>query len=322
MPADDRISPQSSHEQANGAPACTTFNEQTSVAWVGVGNTRLNVKANPSDKVTLPETGTGIALATFRTRLQLAWAGTDDNSTLNLISSPDGVAFDPKDKVTLWGNSVGGGPSAVEFSGRLILSWSTRSSIRNEQTLNFISSADGRSFDQPFVIPETSSSSPAMAVFQNRLYLAWCGTDDRASINVMSSADGRRFDFRHPEILADSSSTQPALCVLGAELFLAWRGRDAGKSLNVMSTPDGNAFGNKRTYPYGSLFSPALARAARSVSTTTTIYLPVSGQGGGIGGVEKVTTTTVTPFQFLTLAWTANDEAQNLYSADLAGIPS
>jgi hypothetical protein len=285
MAAYDRIEPQIfGGERANGSPACTTFNEQVSVAWVGMGNTRLNVQAFGKSKVILPETGRGVGLTTFRTRLQLTWAGTDDNSSLNVISSPDGVTFDPDDKTTLWDISVGGGPSAVEFNGHLYLSWSARSSLREEQTLQIISSADGRSFTQPVTLPETSAGAPAMAVFQNRLYIAWCGTDARTSLNVMSSADGELFDFRHPDILVDTSSTHPALCALDSELFLAWRGRDDGKSLNIMSTRDGQMFQNKRTYPYGSLFSPALARSLWNVSSHGTTYTYVPTGGGGYPG--------------------------------------
>jgi len=319
MPAYDSISPLPSGERAIQNPACTTFNEQTSTAWIGLDG-RLNVVAIPHAKVTLDETGRCVGLTTFRTRLQLAWAGTDNDSTLNVISSPDGVTFDPKDKIVLWGNHVGGGTSAVEFNGRLLLSWSTPSPIGSEQSLNFISSADGRSFDPPWTIPETSPSPPAMAVFQDRLYLAWRGTDDNESLNVMSSADGRNFDFRHPDIWGDSSPYQPALCILGGELYLAWRGRDDRKSLNVMSTRDGTTFGNKRTYPYGSFFAPALARSVRKKSMTTTTWGSFGGNDGGIGGVTKYTTTTESDFQFLTLAWTANDEFQNLYFAELAEV--
>ena len=321
MPAIAHISPQPSHEETLSSPACTTFNEQTSIAWASRADRHLKVKANYlGPTVTLPETGTGVALTTFRTRLQLAWTGTDANNTINLISSPDGVTFDSRDKVTLWGNA-GRGPSAVEFNGRLILSWSTISPIPDQQALNFISSADGKSFDLPYTIPETSPSAPAMAVFRDRLYLAWCGTDDGGSLNVMSSADGRQFDFRHPKILADSSSTHPALCVLGDELYLVWRGRDDWKKLNVLSTRDGTEFTNRQTYQYGSLFSPALARALRKVGTETTTYLPSLGPGGQpSGGWTTQTSTTYAFYQFLILAWTANDNVQNLYTADLASI--
>ncbi|MCT7979829.1 hypothetical protein, partial [Laspinema olomoucense] len=61
-------------------------------------------------------------------------------------------------------------------------------------SLNLISSADGVNFENKITLPETSFTAPALAVFDNRLYLAWTGTDESHSLNLISSADGVNFE--------------------------------------------------------------------------------------------------------------------------------
>jgi hypothetical protein len=145
------------------------------------------------------------------------------------------------------------------------------------------------------VLAETSRGAPAIAHFQGRLYIAWCGTNPDENLNLMSSADGSKFDNK--VTLGESSSMGPALAVWADRLYMAWRGKDDAHSLNVISSADGKNFDQKMTFPYGTLFSPSL----------------IFGPGPTYGSANV---------QFsLWLLWTADDPQRHLYMMPVVSDP-
>lgn len=58
-------------------------------------------------------------------------------------------------------------------------------------------------------LPEFSTVSPAVAVFNRKLFVAWTGTDDRRQLNIMSSDFGT--NFGNKKTLQASSTAAPAL---------------------------------------------------------------------------------------------------------------
>jgi hypothetical protein len=73
----------------------------------------------------------------------------------------------------------------------------------------------------------SSQTGPALVSHAGRLWLAWAGTDRR--INIMSSADGVRFDQKFT--LDERTGVQPSLAVHGGRLVVAWAG--GGDRINV-----------------------------------------------------------------------------------------
>jgi hypothetical protein len=88
-------------------------------------------------------------------------------------------------------------------------------------------------------LPEFSTVSPAVAVFNRKLFVAWIGTNDRRQLNIMSSTDG--LNFGNKFILGESSHFRPALTSAftgpdesNGKLFRAWTGTE--KTLQASST--------------------------------------------------------------------------------------
>jgi hypothetical protein len=81
---------------------------------------------------------------------------------------------------------------------------------------------------------ESSYSAPAIATFNNHLYIAWRGTDDHINVEDLTTQAKRT--------LTETTSATPALAVYNNRLVISWTGTDAGHHLNVESASDGLNF--------------------------------------------------------------------------------
>jgi len=106
-------------------------------------------------------------------------------------------------------------------------------------------------------LEEYSSTTPALAVFNNRLYTAWAGRDAENRINIMMSPPNPASYVKFT--LEEYSSTAPALVVFNNRLYLAWTGKDYDRRLNLLSSTDGVSFSNKVLFAESSYGAPALA---------------------------------------------------------------
>jgi len=176
-------------------------------------------------------------------------------------------------------------------------------------------------------LAETSESGPALTTFNDRLYIAWAGTDGR--LNVMSSSDGVNFSGK--VTLSEFSFVAPALTLFQGRLTIAWTGTDG--RLNIMSSSDGINFGDKVTLEETSNAAPALVTAALvDLPLPGRLYLGWTGTDGrlnvmssldGVNFESKVTledTSNVAPVlkDFtgrLYIAWTGTDGRLNVMSS-------
>jgi hypothetical protein len=251
------------------APAVTTFNGQTAIAWTA---TNLGHQVNVSllqtgqSLLTLPnfnivsltgQSNQAPALTTFGGRLYVAWTGLD--SRLNMASSADGVHFSTP---VTFNTFSGSSPALAAFNGRLYLGWTGF-----DGRINLASSPDGARFDRAEVFAQTSfkpvviakintqmEMAPALASFDGRLWLAWTGSDPQHHLNSMSSADG--MTFSQLTTYPATSEDAPALVVQHGtspnqpdRLVLGWTGV-GNKLLNVASTTvNAPVFSNAMTLP-------------------------------------------------------------------------
>lgn len=118
------------------------------------------------------------------------------------------------------------------------------------------SSPDGVTFDQhtPYAAPGPSQiligGSPTLAVFRDRLYVAFKAADGLA-LWVNSSADGMNFDQHTPyagqgpnQILIGS---RPAMAGFKDRLYIAFKAAD-GPALWINSSADGVNFDRRTAY--------------------------------------------------------------------------
>ena len=235
------------------------------------------------------------AAAMFHDQLYLAWTGEGDHN-LNVIASTDGQNF--ANRVTLDGSRPGapnetseGSPALAVFNDRLYLAWTGE----GDHNLNIISTNNGQDFgnkvtldgSRPGVPNETSEESPALAVFNNRLYLAWTGQGGH-NLNIISSDNGQdfanpvTFDGSRPGAPNETSEGSPALAVFHDRLYVGWIG-EGDHNPNMMSSDNGQDFANPVALDGSrpgvpnetSEGSPALTADQDS------LYIAWPGQGGG-----------------------------------------
>jgi len=189
-----------------------------SMRWNGGESTsgRPGSGTQPPQKTVLDETSRKApALAWCKSRLYLAWTGTDHR--LNLASSPEGKEFAWTRTYQATSNVA---PAMTVFKGKLHLAWTG-----TDGRLNLAWSPDGEHFARKRVLPETSSAAPALTTDRNRLCLAWTGTDRR--LNRLYSPYS---DHSVKHLLQEMSDVAPAACALG---IIAWTGTD--QRLNVLN---------------------------------------------------------------------------------------
>jgi hypothetical protein len=116
--------------------------------------------------------------------------------------------------------------------------------------MNVESSTDGMTFSNKVTLSDTGGfTSPSLAAFDGRLYLAYTGTDAR--LNIESSADGLKFGSK--VTLNQISGAAPALTVeepaikgRPACLVIGWTDYYSSK-LNCMTSTNGQQFGGLMT---------------------------------------------------------------------------
>jgi len=214
---------------------------------------------------------------------------------------------------------------------------------------------DGLTYSNPVVrLPESSTMRPAVLLYNNNhigtlpptlIVLAWTGTDQNHSLNVMFDVLG----VRQKLILQDNSLSSPALAYFNGQVWLAWTGTDPGHSLNVMAMgPDGVTPGAKtilrgdgfssRSGPslredrpdnlllltWTVLSSPAYIDLAQSSDGVTwaTSFSPPPPQTSNTGP-DVMSIPTGQPTDYWT--WTGTDDAHSLniaYTSTLASWPA
>ncbi len=117
------------------------------------------------------------------------------------------------------------------------------------------------------VLNDTAVGSPALAVFNGKLYLAWTGTDGNHTLNI-AQLDGSGTNIVTQRTVGGNRSfTGPALAAFNGQLYLAWTGSvGSGENLNIAASSDGLNFpvqklvGNNHSFT-----SPALAASANAL---------------------------------------------------------
>lgn len=173
----------------------------------------------------------GPGLAFGDNKLFLAWTGTDQNHSLNVISSSDGITF--SNKVTL-GETSGAGPALV-FLNRLYLLW--RGTDQNH-SLNIMQSTDGVNFTNKITLSDSSDFHPGLNVGINgSFYLPWTGRDTSHSLNILHNVEFSTSptNLKFKQTFSESSVAGLTVAPLedGHELFMAWTGGDSLHHLNV-----------------------------------------------------------------------------------------
>jgi hypothetical protein len=142
--------------------------------------------------------------------------------------------------VTTFTDTTLAAPTLARFQGKTFIAWSG-TGVGSLNVAIVVKSGSGYKLTSKVTLGVDLSPgrSPALAVFNGRLYLAW--SDLHGNLNVISSPDG--VHFGNKITLGDTSPAGPALAAVNRRLYLAWTGTDG--HLNFESTTNGMTFGNK-----------------------------------------------------------------------------
>lgn len=200
------------------------------------------------------------------------------------------------------------GPALSFFNDRLFLAWT---GTDKKSSLNIESSQPGGSgsqldFGQKVTLGEFSSNGPALAVFNDRIYLAWVGTDGGHSLNLVSSADGQNFDQKVG--FAQGSQYSPALAVFDNRLYIAWTANDADGQFNVASSADGQAFGPPVQLQYTAASTKIFTGPALAVFNDA-LYIAWGGVENGGAALPNVLSST--DGQKFALGWVSPPAVDN-----------
>ncbi len=177
------------HDTSNTSPALACDSTNLYLAWTGTdGN--LNV-ANSSNGVNWntpaslhpmhESSGTGPWLTLSGGVLYLVWTGTDNR--LNVISSTAWPTF--ANKVTL--SETSDHRAAMIQNGPFYVAWAGRNSDHN---LNLQLSQNGAfQSDYKATYDDASENGLALALFRQRVYVSWTGTDGRLNLAVLSPGE-------------------------------------------------------------------------------------------------------------------------------------
>ena len=98
-------------------------------------------------------------------------------------------------------------------------------------------------------------SAPAIAGFNDKIYMAFVNGSSGERIAITSSTDGGA-TFGNLVELPDKTSTTAALATFDGRLYIAWLGTSKPHQLNVESSADGVNWGDKVTLPETSIAGP------------------------------------------------------------------
>jgi len=113
-----------------------------------------------------------------------------------------------------------------------------------------------------------ASAGPALAVFNNQLYMAFIGTDSNETLNIASSSDGLHWGAAS-QLGTNHSFDQPGLAAFNGQLYMAWTTSvGTGSKLAIASSTDGVHFAPAIVLP---TFTSAHGVALTAVGAT--LYL-------------------------------------------------
>ncbi|MFO0845278.1 MAG: hypothetical protein U0797_23325 [Gemmataceae bacterium] len=149
------------------------------------------------------------------------------------------------------GETAFGSPSMVEFKGKQFLFWSGTDTAHRLNMMPY----QGGAWGKKVTLSESSRSGVAVAVYKDKLYVAWSGMSDYR-LRVMAF-DGTKWSAT--TVLGETTGSRPALAVHNNQLVLAWTGTNVQSNINLLVSSDGQRWTGKRTLKESAVDGPALA---------------------------------------------------------------
>jgi hypothetical protein len=118
------------------------------------------------------------------------------------------------------------------------------------------STADGTNWSNAAAIQQSSKFAPSLAVFNDRLYVAFVANNPGNGVLVCSTADGT--SWTDNTNIQQASKFAPSLAVFNNRLYVAFIANNSGNAVLVCSTPDGTNWTDNTNIQQTSQFAPSL----------------------------------------------------------------
>ncbi|GAA2838227.1 glycoside hydrolase family protein [Crossiella cryophila] len=180
---------------------------------------------------------TAPAITSFKGNRFTAWQGTDGKLYGSLAGSR---GWAPKVLIDGGTGGVGFGPTAIEFNGKLVVSWKKRG--RGEVPVQAHAvSTDGITWTTAIAHQQTPGvrtfDAPALAVFNGSLYALHRGEDQQ--LYRTTSTDGLTWTAPVHTLAGNMTNQRPGMAVHNGKLYVAWHGHDSNPRAYLASSVDG-----------------------------------------------------------------------------------
>ncbi|MCK2241416.1 MULTISPECIES: hypothetical protein [unclassified Crossiella] len=177
------------------------------------------------------------AITSFKGNQFTVWQGTDGKLYGSLANSR---GWAPKVLIDDGAGVVGFGPTAIEFNGKLVVSWKKRG--RGEVPVQTHAvSTDGITWTSSVAHQQTPGvrtfDAPALAVFNGSLYALHRGEDQQ--LYRTTSTDGLTWTAPVHTLAGNMTNQRPGMTVHNGKLYVAWRGHDSNPRAYMASSVDG-----------------------------------------------------------------------------------
>lgn len=234
-----------SQQSTSDAPALAVFNDTLFLAWKANDNSNKIYYAMstngvnwtwPSQNNYLPgqSTSAAPALAGYNGKIYIAWKANDPSNRIFYGSSLNGTSW-ASSYSSVPDQATSAAPALAAFKDRLFLAWKAND---DSNRIYYAYSTNGTTWSWPAFdnhIPgQSTSTSPALAGFKNRIYIAWKASNASNKIYYGSSLDGLTWGHHFPSIESTTTSAAPAIA--GADdtnLIMAIKANDASNDVLV-----------------------------------------------------------------------------------------
>jgi hypothetical protein len=168
--------------------------------------------------------------------LYLAWRGVEDDQNLYWAVSFDGRYWSRQ--FVLSDRASADAPALAVFRDKLVMAWTGVGGDDNLYWATYDGNADLKWSDQspatasPGVKDRASVEGPSLAVFQDKLFMAWRGVSGDQDLYWATYDGNPNLTWSKQNGLGDRASFDvPALGVFQDQLFMAWRGVEGDENL-------------------------------------------------------------------------------------------
>jgi hypothetical protein len=194
------------NESSDLGPALTVHNGVFFLSWIGLDNDKINVakvtligntqgaplRVELDDKVVLTASSDASpALASSGDLLFVAWRGSGNPQLNAAYSTDNGLTFTG---TATFADSSDHAPALAGHGGSVFMAWTGGDNQINVAQLVLLGTTTSPErrlvLDGKIILGEVTEAAPALASYQNLLFLAWTGAGDNAFLNLRLSGDG------------------------------------------------------------------------------------------------------------------------------------